>query len=86
MSESQAVAFLRAGARDLNRASVSGGPFGILVKESGNNCGGYSCDIICSGQGSSQRQWDVLVDEKYARWGTPMHGGEMKVRPCEIVR
>jgi hypothetical protein len=53
------------------------------VKESGNNCGGYSCDIICAGQGSSQKQWDVLVDEKYARWGSPIGDGQ-RVRPCEI--
>ena len=45
-----------------NAAGVSGGPFGILEKASGNNCGGYSCDIICSGQGNAQKQWDVLID------------------------
>jgi hypothetical protein len=85
MSPSQAVAFLKASARDFNRAGVSGGPFGVLVKDSGNNCLGYSCDIICAGQGNDQRQYDVLVDEKYAKWGTPMTaGGGMKVRPCEI--
>lgn len=85
MSASQTVAFLRGSARDFNRAGVAGGPFGILVKTSGNNCNGYSCDIICAGQGSSQKQWDVLIDEKYANWGAPMtEAGGATVRPCEI--
>jgi hypothetical protein len=85
MSESQTVAFLKGSARDFNRASIAGRPFGVLVKTSGNNCGGYSCDIICAGQGSNQKQWDVLIDEKYANWGTPMtEAGGATIRPCEI--
>jgi hypothetical protein len=83
MSPSQAVAFLKASARDMNRAGVSGGPYGVLRKKSGNNCLGYSCDIICAGQGSSQRQRDVLIDEKYATWGSPLGAGQ-RVDVCEI--
>jgi hypothetical protein len=84
MGSGQAVAFLKASARDLNRAAVSGGPFGILHKATGNQCLGYSCDIICAGQGSGQRQYDVLIDEKYANWGTPISGPGIRVDFCEI--
>jgi hypothetical protein len=82
MSSSQIVAFLRGSARDMTKAGVSGGPFGILQKTSGNNCQGYSCDIICAGQGSSQKQWDVLIDEKYVNWGSPIDNPTVRV--CEI--
>jgi len=58
----QVPVLLRGIASDLNAAGIPGGPFGILRKESGNQCGGFSCDIICSGQDSQQRQWDVLRD------------------------
>jgi hypothetical protein len=51
--------FLRGVAKDLNAGNFAGGPFGILVKTSGNQCGGYSCDIICS---SNSNLWDVLTD------------------------
>jgi hypothetical protein len=80
----ETVEFLRLTARDLNRAGISGGPFGILVKTSGANCNGYSCDIICSGQGGGQRQWDVLVDS--GRGGGTWHevGSGLTARPCEI--
>ncbi len=51
--------FLRAVARDLNTGGFASGPFGILVKTSGNQCLGYSCDIICA---ASSNLWDVLID------------------------
>lgn len=54
--------FLALIAFDLNRANVPGGPWGILQKATGTNCEGYSCDIICSGQGDDQNQFDVLGD------------------------
>ncbi len=38
---------------------LSGGPWGLLVKTSGNNCGGYGCDIVCNAQGE---HFDVLTD------------------------
>ncbi len=59
MSRDEALAFLRGTARDLNLGGFAGGPFGILPKSSGNNCGGYSCDIICVPGGGA---WDVLYD------------------------
>jgi hypothetical protein len=85
MGEGELVAFLRAVARDLNAAGIGGGPFGILVKDSGHNCHGYSCDIICAGQGGNQRQWDVLGDAEGAQspgWSGPLP--TIVVRPCEI--
>jgi len=43
------------------------GPFGILRLRSNNNCGGSSCDIVCAGQGTSQRQYNVLPDAEGAQ-------------------
>ena len=87
MSSSQMVTFLRGVASDLNRAGVAGGPFGILRKSGGANCGGYSCDIICAGQGTSQRQWDVLGDADGAQtpaWIGPTTYPNIRVDTCEI--
>jgi hypothetical protein len=81
-SEAQAVAFLRAVARDLTRAGVGGRRYGLLEKDSGANCLGYSCDIICSGNGSSQRQWDVLIDSRVGTW-RQVDPDTQRVRPCE---
>ena len=85
MSSGQLVAFLRSVARSLNANGISGAPFGLLRKDSGHNCGGYSCDIVCSGQGGSQRQWDVLSDADGAQipvWSGPL--GSIRVDACEI--
>lgn len=79
------VSFLRGVAARLNAAGFEGYPFGILVKTGGHNCAGYSCDIICSGQGSGQRQWDVLVDVGGTSdpiWQGPL--SQIAVRPCEV--
>jgi hypothetical protein len=87
MSSSQTVDFLRAVARSLNANGISGGPFGILRKGSGSSCNGYSCDIVCSGQGGGQRQWDVLGDAEgaqYPAWSGPHSGGQIRVDVCEI--
>ena len=88
MDKGQILDFLRTVARSLNRNGIGGGPFGILRKESGNNCGGYSCDIICAGQGSSQRQYDVLGDVEGAQspgWGAPHTiANNIRVDVCEI--
>jgi len=88
MSESQIVSLLRKTAKDFNAAGISGGPFGILRKDSGANCNGYSCDIICAGNGSSQKQWDVLIDATgigAPTWsGSPKSGSSIVVRTCEI--
>lgn len=89
MSSSQIVAFLRGVAKDLNAAGIGGGPFGILRKSGGYNCGGYSCDIICSGQGNAQQQWDVLSDAEGAQkpvWNGPKTWPNIRVDACEIQR
>jgi hypothetical protein len=85
MSHDQMGVFIRNVARSLNASGISGGPFGILRKTSGANCGGYSCDIICAGQGGGQRQYDVLGDIDGAQnpgWSGPL--GTIRVDVCEI--
>jgi hypothetical protein len=67
MSHAQLLTFVRAVASSLNRNGISPGGFGILRKTGGDNCGGYSCDVICAGNGSSQQQWDVLGDAEGAQ-------------------
>lgn len=87
MSSSEMVAFLRGSARDMNAAGLSGGPFGLLRKTSGANCAGYSCDILCAGSGTSQRQWDVLGDADGAQtpaWIGPKVWPDIRLDTCEI--
>jgi hypothetical protein len=87
LSSSQLVALMRAIARDLNAGGLSGGPFGILRKGGGFNCGGYSCDIICAGQGNAQRQYDVLGDAEGSAtpgWSGPHTVPNIRVDTCEI--
>jgi hypothetical protein len=83
MSVADHVAFLRGSARDFNAAGIASGPFGILVKTTGSNCNGYSCDILCAGNGPAQKQWDVLVGVP----GTPVNFAAVDtpaIRVCEI--
>jgi hypothetical protein len=85
MGAGQLLDFLRHVARSLNRNSIGGGPWGILRKQGGHNCGGYSCDIICADQGGSQRQYDVLGDVNGAQspgWSGPL--SPIRVDVCEI--
>lgn len=87
MSSSQLVEFLRASARALNRNGIGGGPWGILRKINGANCNGWSCDIVCAGQGTSQRQTDVLGDAdgaQVAGWGATLVYPNLRVDLCEI--
>ena len=87
MSSGQLVTFLRSVARSLNANNISGAPFGILRKDSGHQCNGYSCDIVCSGQGNGQRQWDVLSDAdgaQHATWAGPHGMPGIRVDVCEI--
>src|SRR4051812_33947657 len=87
MSSSQTVSFLQSSARSLTANGIGGGPFGLLRKAGGTSCNGYSCDIICSGQGSSQRQWDVLGDAEGAQvpsWNGPSTVPNIRVDVCEI--
>ena len=81
------VSFLRGVAVDLNANGIGGGPFGVLRKSGGSSCNGYSCDIICSGQGTAQQQWDVLGDMEGAQvpgWGGPKTYPDIRVDTCEI--
>jgi hypothetical protein len=87
MSSGQMLAMLTATAKSLNANGIGGGPFGILRKAGGTNCGGYSCDIICAGQGTGQRQWDVLSDIQGAQgpmWLGPETWPNIRVDACEI--
>lgn len=87
MSATDTVNFLKAAARSLFANGISGGPFGILRKSGGTSCNGYSCDIICTGQGTSQKQWDVLGDSDGAQtpsWNGPATYPNIRVDVCEI--
>jgi hypothetical protein len=87
MSSSQTVDFLKASAVSLGRNGISGAPFGLLRKSGGSSCNGYSCDILCSGQGNSQRQWDVLGDAEGAQdpaWNGPLTVPNIRVDVCDI--
>jgi hypothetical protein len=87
MSPSQLVTFLRLVSRDLNAAGSPGAPFGVLRKAAGANCEGYSCDIVCAGQGNLQLQYDVLNDAEGAQqpvWEGPFTGRAIRADYCEI--
>jgi hypothetical protein len=83
MSRDEHVVFLRDAMRHFNAVGVPDGPFGLLRKESGNNCNGYSCDVVCAGQGGQQKQWDVLINEEIPTWGPPISGA-IRIDVCEI--
>jgi hypothetical protein len=84
MDAEELIEFMREVAYDLNRANLSDkGGFGLAVKTIGNNCLGYSCDIICEGQGNDQNQYDILIDEAIPNWAEVE---EVTVRQCEIIR
>ncbi|MGE3959684.1 MAG: hypothetical protein AB7H96_23415 [Vicinamibacterales bacterium] len=76
--------FLQGVAVDFNRVGIpspAGSPWGMLRKVgNNNNCNGWSCDILCTGQGSQQRQFDVLLDERTPRWGSAIR--EMRLDTC----
>lgn len=85
MNTDQILSFLDQSARDLTAAGINGAPFGLLVKTSGHQCNGFSCDIVCSGNGSGQRQWDILGDAdgiQYPVWSEIT--GPIVVRQCVI--
>jgi hypothetical protein len=87
MDREQLVQFLKSVAATLNRSAVGGGPYGVLRKEIGNQCSGYSCDIVCAGDGTSQRQHDVLLDAEGSQepvWGAPETWPHIRVDICEI--
>ena len=66
MDEAELLDFVNRLAANLNQNGIGGGPFGALRKTAGTSCGGYSCDIVCAGEGGGQRQWDVLHDLELA--------------------
>jgi hypothetical protein len=87
MSHDQMAAFMRATAHSLNANGIGGGPFGILRKTGGTNCGGYSCDVLCAGSGGGQRQYDVLGDIDGAQspgWNGPNTAPNIRVDVCEV--
>jgi hypothetical protein len=87
MSPDQDVLFEKSVASDLNKSSIGGGPYGVLRKSSGQSCGGYACDIICAGQGSSQKQWDILADSDNTQtptWNGPSTVPNIRVDTCDI--
>lgn len=73
ISPGEAPGLLRSIAQDLN-AGTNSSYYGLLVKTTGNNCSGFSCDIICGRDGN---HWDVFVDgpdagQGYAGTAQPM--------------
>jgi hypothetical protein len=85
MNSSEMLAFVRAVARNLNDNGILNGPFGVLRKANGANCEGYSCDVLCAGQGGGQRQWDILLDTDTTQsplWSGP-HQGDIRRDVCE---
>jgi hypothetical protein len=87
MSHDQMAALMRAIAHSLNANGIGGGPFGILRKGSGTNCGGYSCDVLCAGSGGGQRQYDVLGDIDGAQnpgWNGPNTAPGIRIDVCEV--
>jgi hypothetical protein len=78
--------FMRSLSRSLTDANVDGAPFGVLIKTTGNQCEGLSCDVICSGNGGDQRQWDVLGDVDGAQIPTwsELSRDTIAVRDCEV--
>ena len=85
MDHEETVQFMKEVAFDLNRAIFSDkGGYGLLIKTTGNNCLGYSCDIICEGNGPDQNQFDILQDERIPQWSEVGEG--IVVRECEIIK
>lgn len=85
MGHDEIVRFLRAAALNLNNAGIGGGPYGILRKANGESCSGYSCDILCAGSGTSQVQYDVLIDStgaQVATWGGPKTYPNIRIDSC----
>ena len=87
MSATDTVNFLISSTHSLASNGIGGGPFGLLRKTGGSSCNGYSCDIICSGSGSSQKQWDVLGDAEGAQtpaWNGPSTVPNIRIDTCDI--
>ncbi|MBS1817807.1 MAG: hypothetical protein JSU08_07755 [Acidobacteria bacterium] len=87
MDAGQVIVFLKGIASDLNKAGTWGTGYGLLRKSSGSSCGGYSCDIICQGSGTSQKQYDVLIDSDGTQgpiWGGPKVYPDIRMDSCDV--
>ena len=87
MSGDELTEFLKHSAQSLNRNGIADGPYGVLRKGTGSSCGGYSCDIICAGEGTAQRQHDVLLDAEDAQivtWGDAHTYPHIRVDACDV--
>lgn len=87
MSATDTVNFLISSTHSLASNNIGGGPFGLLRKTGGSSCNGYSCDIICSGSGNNQKQWDVLGDAEGAQtpaWNGPSTVPNIRIDVCDI--
>lgn len=87
MDAGQVIVFLKGIATDLNRLGTWGTGYGLLRKSNGASCGGYSCDIICQGSGTSQKQYDVLIDSDGTQgpiWGGPKVYPDIRMDSCDI--
>lgn len=83
--EDDAFDFLTSIARDLNKARYDDwNTWGVLQKLAGRNCNGISCDIICRGNGSAQKQWDVLLASEIPKWDAPHEGADIRADVCLI--
>ena len=69
------------------RTASAAGRSASCRKSGGTNCGGYSCDVLCAGSGSGQRQYDVLGDIDGAQnpgWNGPNTLPGIRVDVCEV--
>jgi hypothetical protein len=84
LSPGDAPNLLRSIAIDLNRDRP--GYYGRLIKTSGNNCGGFACDIIC---GTDTHIWDVFSDgpdasQNYSGTAAPQWVDKGTNSPCQV--
>jgi hypothetical protein len=74
-------------ARDLNKTRYDDwDTWGVLQKLEGRNCNGISCDIICRGNGTAQKQWDVLLSSETPKWDAPDEFPHIRMDVCLIQR
>jgi hypothetical protein len=86
MDAGSIIVFLKNVAGDLNRVGTWGSGYGLLRKTSGASCGGYACDIICRGSGTSQQQFDVLGDsegDQTPAWIGPKVHPNIRIDSCD---
>ena len=87
MDAGSSIVFLKNVAGDMNKLATWGTGYGLLRKTSGASCGGYACDIICKGAGTSQQQFDVLRDsegDQVPTWGGPKVYPNIRLDTCDV--